>query len=607
MADSKFFDYVIVGGGTAGLVLANRLSEDINVSVAVIEAGGDATSDPRSMTPAFWSMTINSELDWAFATTKQDGLNGRRIGHSQGKMLGGTSSMNAQALIPPSAFDLNAWGELGNSEWSWEFATHLSKLFTLQFPDDETSKHYNTAWAKDFADEGNGNVKASFTGLKDNPFSKIWIETFDNLGYPLTASPFSGHSTGAYSCPSTVDHVTKTRSTSATAYYLPIASRPNLKVFDHAIAGKIVLEQDEATKETRAIAVAFSKDDSEQIIKAKREIILSAGVFNTPKLLELSGIGNPEILHAHGIDAKVENVYVGTNLQDHLVGGISFEVVDGVKTGDSMMRQDPEELKQAMELWQKREGPLGSPGITSVAYLPTVDFATDKEARAQALTRLENTEVNHPLDTARIKLARNLIERGDEGTAQYLIFPAQTRKAGKDTVGVFAPGLEPENYVTICASLSHPLSTGTVHISSSDVAEPPIIDHRYLSNNFDLDVFGRHYRYIETIAATEPFSTVLKPGGKRNDPRSVFNGDLEKAKEYARIASSTHWHSVGTCAMAPKEKGGVVDEKFRVYGVKGLRIVDASVFPLVPQSNTQTLVYSVAEKASELIKGDVLE
>ena len=124
----------------------------------------------------------------------------------------------------------------------------------------------------------------------------------------------------------------------------------------------------------------------------------------------------------------------------------------------------------------------------------------------------------------------------------------------------------------------------------------------YLSNPIDLELHARHVRYLETIAATPSFSTsILKPEGKRNDPRSIFGGSLDKAKEFVKLASTTNWHSCGTCAMAPRDKGGVVDEKLRVYGVKGLRVVDASVFPLVPQSNTQSLVYVVAERASELI------
>ena len=376
-------------------------------------------------------------------------------------------------------------------------------------------------------------------------------------------------------------------------------------MFLHATADKVILEQANPTEEPRATGVSFKINDDLKVIKANREVIVSAGVFNSPKLLELSGIGDPAILKAHNIEVKVDNQFVGTNLQDHLVGGLSFEVVDGVRTADNMIRQDPEELKQAMELWQEHKaGPFASSGIYSLAYLPTPDLTTGSDALDQTLKELEESKISHPLDSARHCILRNALERRDEGTAQYLVFPAQVGKAGRDTIGgQTLPIPEPENYVSICASLAHPLSTGTVHISSSDSTVPPTIDHKYLSNKLDLDILARHMRYIETIAATAPFSDILKKDGKRNDPKSYFSGDLEKAKDYTRLATSTHWHSVGTCAMAPKAKGGVVDAHFRVHGVKGLRVVDASVMPFVPQSNTQTLTYCLAEKAAEFITG----
>ncbi|KAF2877677.1 glucose-methanol-choline oxidoreductase, partial [Massariosphaeria phaeospora] len=153
--------------------------------------------------------------------------------------------------------------------------------------------------------------------------------------------------------------------------------------------------------------------------------------------------------------------------------------------------------------------------------------------------------------------------------------------------------------ITLATALSHPLSTGTVYIVSSSATAPPAVDHRYLTNAIDLELHARHVRYLESVAAAAPFSTsILKPNGKRNDPRAFFEGSLEKATEFVKLASTTNWHSVGTCAMAPRERGDVVDPSFCVYGVKGLRVIDTSVFPLIPQSNTQSLVYVVAERAS---------
>jgi choline dehydrogenase-like flavoprotein len=230
-------------------------------------------------------------------------------------------------------------------------------------------------------------------------------------------------------------------------------------------------------------------------------------------------------------------------------------------------------------------------GINSFAYFPTIDFVNDRLVRHAALKSLYKEETRHPLDAARIENLGRLIHKGEEGTGRYFVFQAQT----------LGPHPIPGNFITLAVALSHPLSTGTVHITSSNANLLPSVDHRYLTNTIDLELHARHVRYLETIAGTAPLSGVLKPGGRRNDERTVFNSSLEKATEYVKLASTTNWHSVGTCAMAPREKGGVVGSDLRVHGVKGLRIVDASVIPLIPQSNTQSLVYVIADRASELI------
>jgi choline dehydrogenase-like flavoprotein len=503
--------------------------------------------------------------------------------------LGGSSAINAQALIPFSSTDVDNWETLiGNEGWNSSLLSYLDKVFSLTLPDNNTAQHLNVSWAREFAASAKGAVNASFAGVAQDPVSKAWDETFVTLGYGLTSSPFHGHSTGAYSAPSTIDPTKKTRSYSANSYYLPIADRPNLTVYTQATARRVLLSEDDRT----ATGVEFVQGNVTKTITANKEIVLSAGALNSPKLLELSGIGNPDVLQAAGVDVKVSSPYVGTNLQDHLLCGVSFEVIEGIATGDDLLRNDPAALQAAMELYQQHQaGPFASPGITSFAYLPTVDFVNERLARHAVLKSLYKEEIRHPLDGARIENLRRLIYNGEEGTGQYFVFQAQT----------LGPHPLPGNFITLAVALSHPLSTGTVHITSSDADLLPAVDHRYLTNAIDLELHARHARYLETIAATAPLSSILKPGGKRNDERSVFNGSLEKATEYVKLASTTNWHSVGTCAMAPREKGGVVGSDLRVHGVKGLRVVDASVIPLIPQSNTQSLVYVIAERASELI------
>ncbi|KAF2800211.1 GMC oxidoreductase [Melanomma pulvis-pyrius CBS 109.77] len=165
---------------------------------------------------------------------------------------------------------------------------------------------------------------------------------------------------------------------------------------------------------------------------------------------------------------------------------------------------------------------------------------------------------------------------------------------------------QPGNIITLAAVLSHPLPNGTVHISANDEVGPPTIDHSTSQTNLILNCTHASYiRYLEIIADAAPFSSLLKPNGRCNHPAAFLEKDLEKAKAFVKLGSTTNWHSCGTCAMAPQDSGGVVDEGLRVYGVKNLRIVDANVFPLIPQSNLQSLVCAVAERVSDLIKREI--
>ncbi|KAF2728792.1 alcohol oxidase [Polyplosphaeria fusca] len=607
MANEQVFDYIIVGGGTAGLVLANRLSEDPNVAVAVVEAGGDSSSDPRVMTPGMYGALLGTELDFGFATVPQERLNGRRIGHTQGKMLGGSSSINLQAIVPFSASDANAWEEIGNHGWNWaNMRPYLEKPFSLALPNDETSEHFHLAWAEKDTQVLKGPVKSSWRDSLKSPIGKAWVETFEALGHPLTASPFTGHSTGAYNGPSAVHPETWTRNSSNTAYYQPVASRENLKGITNATVERIVLEKSLADGQPRAVGVQYSDNGETITLRAKKEVVLCAGVFNSPKLLELSGIGDPDVLQRHGIEVLVANKFVGTNLQDHLLCPMSFEAVEDVPTIDDILRGDQNALKNAMELYQTQgTGLFGSSGVTSFAYVPSTDFIANPADGKILLDSISNDKSTHPLDQARQKVLQTLLTKHDEGTTQYMILAMQSSVDGRDTIPDLTKPRDvlDGNYISIISALSHPLSSGSSHIASTNVNDKPIIDHNYMSHPADLEILARHVRYIETIVSTPPFSTLLKPGGRRGNASQFLDGDLEKAKHLVRSGTSSNWHSCGTCAMAPKEKGGVVDEELKVHGVHGLRIVDASIFPLEPQSNLMTLVYAAAERAADIIKG----
>lgn len=499
-------------------------------------------------------------------------------------------------------------------------------------PDARLREHAGIDWIDERVTATGGPVQASFTDSPENPLGRAWIKAFEALGGGITADPFSGRSTGAFSCPASVDPATKTRSYSASAYYAPAAKRPNLDVVTGATAKRIVLEGPSGDSPLTARAVVFTDKDGEHQTRARREVILAAGAFQTPKLLELSGIGDRSLLQGLGITCVVDNPGVGENLQDHLMTGVSFEVADGVVTGDALVRKEPGALELAMQMYQEhRAGPLASGGLMSYAFTPILESAVEEldpgaregleravEEAVEDLQRNAGLPKSTSQGAAADYLAR-LLRAKSESTGALFALPVQVNlHNGPRQIGMTTDPV-PGNYLSIGAALVRPLSRGSSHATSADPGAAPLIDPRYLSHPLDAEVYARHLMGVEALAAAGPLSALLKPGGRRaqqqqqkqkqagpddnNDDDGASRVDtVERAKEYVRATALSNNHPVGTCCMAPRDKGGVVDAGLRVYGVAGLRVVDSSMMPLIPQANTQTTVYAVAERAADLIR-----
>ncbi|MCJ1312915.1 hypothetical protein MMC25_006591 [Agyrium rufum] len=411
---------------------------------------------------------------------------------NSGKVLGGLSAINAQAFIAPSKVGMEAWNSFGNSGWDWDtMAPCYKKFHTLTAP---PSKEASLNVGIDYIDEKvhgtSGPIQASFTGEADHTLGKAWVETFGTLGYGSTGDQFSGLVTGGFTNPQSIHPVTRTRSYSANAYYLPAKNRTNF---------------------VRATGVTFSKEGKSITAKARKEVILAAGTFNSPKLLELSGIGKKSVLQSHGIEAIVENDYVGENLQDHLMSGISFEVKDGIPTLDNLKRQDLEALQVAMTAYgTNQSGPFGAGAVCSFAFMPVVDFKD--EAVLKTLLKAypaDASETAHPAEQVHYDFVRSVISQQNEGLAAFFMTPTQGNYTVSEAAKNASIPVLPGNYLTIGVVLLHPLSRGSTYIKSSDVTEKPIVDTAYLSRPLDVEIFARHLRFIEKIAATEPFASAL--------------------------------------------------------------------------------------------------
>jgi choline dehydrogenase-like flavoprotein len=357
----------------------------------------------------------------------------------------------------------------------------------------------------------------------------------------------------------------------------------------------------------RATAVQYQQDGELRTVAVAKEVILAAGAFQSPKMLELSGIGQTHLLTKHGIDVVQDLPGVGENLHDHVVSSISYRARDDLETLDALARQEPDAIGQAMqEYTSSRSGPLTSVGVYTYAYLP-VPGQGQEQLRELLKNNLPDS-TQPPLARALHDIAERMLLDPQAPSGAYLSVMSQTPRPVDTNPGSSLsptePAAAPSKFITIGAMLSHPLSRGSVHILSRDPLVDPAIDPRYLSHSLDEEVLARHLLHIETIVASAPLTHLLQqPLARIGDPASShLMGDLDAAKRYLRATGTSMWHPAGSCAMLPRALGGVVDARLRVYGVANVRVVDASAIPMVSTANLQATVYAFAERAADLIK-----
>ena len=473
-------------------------------------------------------------------------------------------------------------------------------------PSEVNLKHLDLGWSDEKIRGVSGPIQASFPIGTEDPLTKAWIDTFKGINSTINIDPFSGQAYGGYSNASTIDPTTKTRSYSASAYYMPASGRPNLTVLTGATVNRVLFEKT-SNDQVSATGVNFSAGGEIQEVKATKEVILAAGAFQSPKILELSGIGNGELLKSLGIQVLVNNPNVGENLQDHAITAMSFEVTDGTQTADSLLRQEPDAVQFVTELYMKAQaGPLSYGSVASHAFMPITDVLSGQDSMSELATLFEEYAAKNGANPV-FDFVREVSLSPEQASACILMFAAQVNAhddkgepGGKNYLQMPKAG----NYITLCSLLSHPLSRGSTHITSGDVMAPPTINPKYLSNPLDLEVISRHLLSLETLVKKEPLANFIKSDGQRNHNTAQFNGDLELAKDYAKSTVISNNHPSCSCSMLPRESGGVVDERLRVYGTTNLRVVDSSVMPLIPRGNIQTSVYAVAERAADIIKED---
>jgi choline dehydrogenase len=545
------FDTLIVGAGTAGCLLANRLSQDPQQRVLLLEAG-KKDNYPWIHIPVGYLYCIgNPRTDWLYQTEPDAGLNGRSLRYPRGKTLGGCSSINGMIYMRGQKRDYDQWAELtGDTEWDWEHAIADFKAH---------EDHYRFDGGIDPIVDGRGRFSELHGSggewrVEKQRLSWEILETFAEAmcqaGFARTEDFNAGDNAGVGYFE--VNQKAGWRWSASKAFLRPVRNRPNLSVWTEAQVARLVFETG-ADGRPRCVGLELRREGRRELVRATREVILSAGAIGSPQLLLLSGLGPAAHLKAHGIDVLLNAPGVGANLQDHLQIRAVFKV-DGVKTLNEIASGVAGKARIALEYLLKRTGPMSMSPSQLGAF-----------TRSDASQPYPNLEYHvQPLSL-------------DAFGEPLHVFPAFT--------------------ASVCNL--NPSSRGTVSLRSARPDDAPSIAPCYLSTDADRTLAAESLRQVRRIVA-QPALARYKP--QEWKPGVQFQSDEELARLAGDIAT-TIFHPVGTAKMgAVSDPLAVVDPHLRVRGVDGLRVVDASIMPLITSGNTNSPTLMIAEKAARWIR-----
>ena len=522
MAHSEY-DYIIVGAGSAGAVLANRLTESGEYNVLCLEAGTEGSDYFWSRIPIGMAKLINRPaVNWCFSSEPDEGSGGRRIPIPRGKMLGGSSSINGMVFVRGQPQDYDHWAQLGNRGWSYaDVLPIFKKMERYDGGSDETRGR-------------NGILRVTDESNDICPLNARMIEAAEKIGIPFTKD-YNGPSQEGIG--TTQVTISKGRRQSTAYCHLdPARSRPNLTIISGAMAESLIIEN----KMCKGVKYAVNGASQEAV--ASREVIVSSGSINSPKLLELSGIGDPEVLKNVGIDVKHELSGVGKNLRDHYSPRMRFTITEKAATFN--------------------------------------DNARGWRLAAQALKYAVTRKGFFAMCSAPIRM----------------YFKTREGLESPDATISMTPFL----YESVDEQLQISKSIGNIHIQSTDPMVPPAIRFNFMSSAYDREGTVAAMRKARQLFSTSPLAEAV---GQEIAPGPECQSDKDMV-EWIKNNAETTYHPVGTCKMG-NDPMAVVDDALRVHGIDGLRVADASVMPTLTSGNTNAPSIMIGEKCAEMILSDV--
>lgn len=543
---AQAYDFIIIGAGSAGCVLANRLTQCGRYSVCLIEAGG---SDQRFWikVPLGYGFTFSDpKVNWCYTTAADPGLARRQVFWPRGKVLGGSSSINAMAYVRGLPHDYDDWVNAGATGWGWDQVRRAYEA--LETNDEITPQGQRRI-------RGEGPVHVSDLRRDMHPFSATFLQAAREMGWPVLDDINGPRPAGSNAAQSEgLGYVRSTtrngrRWSSADAFLRPALSRKNLTVIRAGHVERLKLV------EGRAVGVILRHAGQQQEITAQREVVVSAGAINSPQLLQLSGIGPAALLKKHGIEVLADLPEVGQGLQDHLAVSHNFWATE--PTLNARLGSLPGLGLAGVQYLLTRRGPLSVP-VNQVSGFARTNGATLPDVQLYC----------NPATYATLPSGKPKVDRG--------------------------------NGYVLSMQPSRPTSRGSVTIQSADPAIAPVIQPNSLATQADQQVAIEGTRLLQALASTAVLRGVT---GARRDPDLLALDDAQILDNF-RTRASTVFHASCTCRMGRDATDSVLDARLRVHGVRGLRVIDASAFPNVTSGNTNAPTLMLAARGAQMILED---